>query len=262
MVRMMAWTLVRVWLVAAMASLTLGTAAMAQTPAPADGAEVDAGAGAVSWRAGDHERALQLWEARLESGSGLDARERARLAYNVGVAHHTAGEPLRAAAWFESALRLAPRWDDAKANRDLARADAGLDPKDTGIVGGFVRLFRRGEAEWLALFGGLLILLAGALDAFRGGGWGRGPWLAILVLPVFWTPLLGHVFQGEAEAVMVIDEDGAALYGTPDTRGERLGKLGEGAESIVLDRLPGWVKVLDRGEERWTSQESVLSLMR
>lgn len=260
MVRM-AWIDLRLWLLAVAVSLALGTTGLAQT-AGVGAAEEGAGEGSVRWRAGDHEGALQFWESKLEGAAELPSRERARLAYNVGVAHHTAGEPLRAAAWFESSLRLAPRWDDAKANRDLARADAGLDPKDMGLVGGFVRFFTRGEAEWLALLGGLLIFVAGAFDAFRGGGWGRGPWLAILLLPFFWTPLLGHIFQGESEAVMVIDEDGAALYGTPDTGGERLGKLNQGAESLVLDRLPGWVKVLDRGEERWTDEDSVLSLMR
>ena len=261
----MALTSMGGWLLAAIVCLMLPGAAMAGTAAPVQaGTPVEAGAGegATLWRAGDQAGALDRWESELEAGAELPARERARLSYNVGVAHYTADEPLRAAAWFESALRLAPRWDDAKANRDLARVDAGLDPKDTGIVGGFVRFFTRGEAEWLALLGGLLVLLLGALDAFRGGGWGRGPWLAILALPVLWTPLIGHIVTADADAVMVVAEEGAALYGTPDVGGERLGKLNQGSESIVLDRLPGWVKVLDRGEERWTDEESVLSLMR
>ena len=269
----MAMTSIPVWLIAAVMMLAtgdLGSAASAsvlfvQDPAAEAGTrpvEAGAGEGAVLWRSGDRDGALSRWEADLDAGSELPARERARLSYNIGVAQHTAENPLRAAAWFESALRLAPRWKDAKANRDLARADAGLDPKDTGIVGGFVRYFTRGEAEWLALLGGLLVLLLGALDAFRGGGWGRGPWLAILALPILWTPLIGHIATAEADSVMVVAENGAALYGTPDTRGERLGKLTEGSESIVLDRLPGWVKVLDRGEERWTDDDSVLSLIR
>ena len=237
------------------------TAAAAATPA-----ESGAGEGAVLWRAGDLDGARQRWEQELDQdlqpGSELPARERARLAYNVGVAHYTAGEPLRAAALFESAVQLAPRWDSAAANRDLARADAGLDPKDRGIVGSFVHFFTRGEAEWLALLGGLLVLGAGLLDALRGGGWGRAPWLAILALPVFWAPLVGHVVTGGGDAVMVVDPEGAALFGTPDAGAERLGKLNAGAESLVLDRLPGWVKVVDRGEERWAAADSVLSLKR
>ena len=241
---------------------SLGGTAFASQGQVAAPAEAHAGEGAILWRAGDQEGALSRWESDLEAGALLFARERARLSYNVGVAHYTAGEPLRAAAWFESALRLAPRWEDAEANRDLARADAGLAPKDTGIVGGFVRFFTRGEAEWLALFGGLLVLITGALDAFRGGGWGRQPWLAVLLLSIFWTPLIGHIAAADADAVMVVAESGAALFGTPDAGGERLGKLDQGSESIVIDRLPGWVKVLDRGEERWTDQESVLSLKR
>lgn len=225
-------------------------------------AEAGAGEGAVLWRAGDQDGALRFWMDALESGEALPARERARLAYNVGVAHHTAEEPLVAAAWFESALRLAPRWEAAKANRDLARADAGLDPKDTGIVSGFVRQFTRGEAEWLAFFSGVLVLVFGALDAFRGGAWGRGPWLAILALPVLWAPLIGQLASSNGEVAMVTAENGAALYGTPDLAGDRLGKLKEGEETLVLDRLPGWVKVVDRGEESWAPEDSVLSLVR
>ncbi len=224
-------------------------------------AEAGAGEGATLWRAGDQEGALKLWEEQLTGADDLASAERARLAYNIGVYYHTADEPLQAAAWFESALRLVPRWEAAKANRDLSRADAGLEPKDTGIVSGFVRLFTRGESEWLALLGGLLIAAAGALDAFRGGGWSRAPWLVVLALPVLWAPLVGHLVRGNGDAAMVIAPNGAALYGTPDTSAERLGKLKEGTETLVLDELPGWVKVLDRGEERWAPEDSVLSLL-
>lgn len=225
-------------------------------------AEAGADGGALLWRAGDKELALEFWEARLADEDDIPVRERARLAYNIGVAHHTDGQPLVATGWFEAALRLVPRWAAAQANRDLARADAGLDPKDTGIVSGFVRQFTRDEAEWLALFAGLLIVVAGALDAFRGGGWRRAPWLAILLLPVLWAPLVSYLAQGNGAVSMVVAPGGAALFGTPDTGAKRLGKLSKGTETLVLDDLPGWVKVLDRGEERWTREESVLSLNR
>ncbi|WP_145201303.1 tetratricopeptide repeat protein [Planctomycetes bacterium Poly30] len=250
------------WVLRALALVGLAAMLLSGAHAQESAAEAGAGEGARLWRSGDHDAAQRLWEESLANGTDLPDRERARLAYNVGVAHHTAGEPLVAAAWFESALRLAPRWEAAKANRDLSRADAGLDPKDTGIVAGFVRLFTRGEAEWLALLGGVLILVLGALDAFRGGAWGRGPWLAILALPVLWAPLVGQLASSNGEVAMVVVKGGAPLYGSPDLQGERLGKLKEGDETLVLDRLPGWVKVVDRGEERWAPEDSVLSLIR
>ncbi|MEM8713683.1 MAG: tetratricopeptide repeat protein [Planctomycetota bacterium] len=240
--------------------------AASSAPSPA---EANAGEGAVLWRQGDQEAAVEVWRSALEQAASaedgpatLDPRERARLAYNIGVAEHRSEKPLRAAAWFEAALRLAPRWESARVNRDLARADAGLEPRDEGIVGTFIRRFTRGEAGWLALGGGLLLALAGALDALRGGGWRRAPWLVLLGLPILWTPLLGHLAAGDQGRVMVVAKDGAALYGAPDAEAERLGKLGAGEETLLLDELPGWVKILDRGEERWAPEESVLSVIR
>lgn len=234
--------------------------------APDVNAESNAGEGARLWRSGDHVAAVEVWRAALakvaSGGEELDPRERARLAYNIGVAEHRAEKPLRAAAWFEAALRLAPRWESARANRDLARADAGLEPRSGGIVGSFVSRFTRGEAGWLALGGGLLLALVGALDALRGGAWRRAPWLVLLGLPILWTPLIGHLAAGDEGRVMVVAEDGAPLYGTPDAGAERLGKLGAGEETLLLDELPGWVKVLDRGEERWAPEDSVLSVIR
>lgn len=231
-------------------------------PGSASGLAAETGAdeGANLWRAGDRTGALRFWMDTLSSGDDLTPRERARLAYNVGVAHHSDGMPLLATAWFETALRLAPRWDAARANRDLSRADAGLDPKDTGIVGSFVQRFTRGEAEWLAMLGAALIVVLGALDAFRGGAWARGPWLAILALPILWAPLVGQIATGGGKVAMVVAADGVALYGTPDRGGERLGKFAAGDETYLLDELPGWVKVVDRGEERWIEEDSVLSL--
>lgn len=235
--------------------------------AAASPAESGADRGSVLWRSGDQEGAVAAWAAALEQARADDAppAERARIAYNLGVTEAARGEPMRSVAWFEAALRAAPRLEDARFNLGLARADAGLDPRSgDGLVESLEALARTttpAEAEWLAVLGALLFAGLGLLEALRGGSWPRRLLLAAaLVQPFLFAPLVLHVSERGSEPFMVIDPAGVQLRAAPEDGAERVGSLKAGAVVSYLDELPGWTKVRVAGEARWVPSEALFGL--
>jgi hypothetical protein len=256
---------------AVVAAATVGFAGLT-TQAVAGDAPLDLGATApdeqdpsAAFRAGDADRAVVAWEARLDAR--VDGpHERARLAHNLGVAAHAAGDPLRAVAWYESALRLAPRHRGAAHNLELARADAGLAPKASGDVTstalGLLRRFERHEAEWLALAGAALVLVLGLLEAFRGGRALRGLWIGgVLLQPLFWGPLVRHALVAEADPVMVVAE-GVPVYAMPRAEGKPLTRLDPGTVTERIETYGDWTKVIVQDEERWIRADAAFPLAR
>jgi len=253
------------WALAAWISL-FGVTAMASVIDESAGdsrAEADADAGSVLFRAGEISGAMELWIAALEAGEG-SADERARLAYNLGVATQAKDDPLAAASWYEVALRLRPRMGDARHNRELARADAGLGPAHgdgmTAAGARFASMFSRPEAEWLALGGALLFALAGLLEAFRGRSMRKAVWISLALQPVFFGPMLWHVARGAESMHMVIEPGATSLYSLPDFGGKKVGVLEPGDTVVVTDDLPGWSKVQVQSEGRWVQSEKLMRL--
>ena len=235
--------------------------------AAASPAESGADRGSVLWRSGDQEGAVAAWAAALEQAraDGAPPAERARIAYNLGVTEAARGEPMRSVAWFEAALRAAPRLEDASFNLGLARADAGLGPRSgDGLVESLEALARTttpAEAEWLAVLGALLFAGLGLLEALRGGSWPRRLLLAVaLVQPFLFAPLVLHVSERGSEPFMVIDPAGVQLRAAPEDGAERVGSLKAGAVVNYLDELPGWTKVRVGGEARWVPSEALFGL--
>ncbi len=229
------------------------------------GGEAGADGGAQRWRSGDRAGALSFWTSRLEGGSDLSTAERSRLAYNLGIAEYERGEPLRAVAWFEAALRAVPRDEGARVNLGIARAEAGLEPRGsdgfTATLGSIAASVTRPESEWLALGAALLLALAGLGEALRGGAlWRRAALLALLAQPVLFAPLVRHVVLADTQPYMVIDPDGARTRSAPSADAERLGSLPPGAIVEYVDELPGWTKVKGDGEERWVEASKLFDL--
>ncbi len=226
-------------------------------------AEEGADSGAVLFRAGETKGAMELWTAALESGEGSNA-ERARLAYNLGVAAQASEDPLAAASWYESALRLQPRMTQAHHNRELARADAGLGPAHgdgmTAAGASFASRFTRAEVEWLAVGGALLFALACLLEALRGRTFRKAIWMSLILQPFFFGPLVWHLANGAESMHMVIEPGTTALYPMPDFGGGKVGTLDPGDKVAVIDELPGWSKVDVDGEGRWVQSEKLKRL--
>ncbi len=236
-------------------------------PGPDVRAEAGADRGSALWRAGDRDGAVAAWMAALDEAgaAGAPLKERARLAYNLGVSEAARGEAMRSVAWFEAALRAAPGLGDARYNLDLARAEAGLGPRTgDGLLESLeaaAGALTPGESEWLALLGALLFAGAGLLEALRGGRWARR-WLVLVAVsqPVFFAPLALHLSERGSEPFMVIDPSGVQLRAAPEAGAERVGSLPAGEVVSYLDELPGWTKVRVGGEARWVPSEALFEL--
>ncbi|MEM9382838.1 MAG: SH3 domain-containing protein, partial [Planctomycetota bacterium] len=229
------------------------------------GAEMGADLGAQRWRAGDRDGALAAWTAALEGDGALSPAERARLAYNLGIAEYERGAPLRAVAWFEAALRAAPRDQDVRANLGIARAEAGLGPRSgDDLTATFVRFassFSGAEGGWFALLGALLLALAGLGEALRGGArWRRVFLAAALAQVVFFAPLVRHVATADELPYMIVDPDGASARAEPAAGADRLETIPAGSIVDYVDALPGWTKVRYGGQERWVESAALFDL--
>lgn len=226
-------------------------------------AEEGAGPGAALWRAGDRDGAVRAWTEALAAVEA-PAAERARLAYNLGVAAHHDEDPLLAVAWFTACLRTEPRHRDARANLAVARTDAGVGDADGGgpasAALGWARRYTRGEAEWLAVLGGVLLLAGGLLEAFRGRPARIALVLGVAVQPVMWTPLAVAIVSDVPDAHMVVEPRGLQVYPMPEPGTDKVGKLAAGDVVEALDELPGWRKVRFEGEERWVRASGLAPL--
>ncbi len=226
-------------------------------------AEEGAGPGAALWRSGDRDGAVRAWTDALAAAEA-SAAERARLAYNLGVAAHRDEDPLLAVAWFTACLRTDPRHQDARANVAVARTDAGLGDVDGGgpasAALGWARRYTRGEAEWLAVLGGVLLLAGGLLEALRGRPARLALVLGLAVQPVMWTPLAVAIASDVPDAHMVVEPRGLQVYPMPEPGTDKVGKLAAGDVVEAVDELPGWRKVRFEGEERWVRASGLASL--
>lgn len=256
-------------LTAALLSVACALGAVAAA-APAHGfgqADGAPDAAADLYREGATGPAADAWRARLAARSD-GPHERARLAYNLGVAAHAGGDPLLASAWFEAALRLDPGHGDALHNMEIARADAGIPPRSSGdVTSAALGLLRRVEpvqADWLAFAGALLVLATGLAWSLRGGGALRAAFVAAIALqPIAWAPLVRHAVTQGGDPVMIIAEgQGARVRATPDAAAETLTRLAPGAITERVEEYRGWTKVLARGEERWVEPGAAFPLAR
>jgi len=250
-------------LVLMLAVFALGGGARAASSSQ-DGALEDPAVSA--YRSGDYPSASVLWERALEQA--VAPAERSRLCFNLGNAAYRQGEVTMAVAWYTASLRLAPRDADAWANLELARAEAGLEPADTGDLTATLwrglTSFTRPEGEWLALLGIALLVLALLGEALRGGLlWGRLAWTTAGLALLLSLPLARHlVIDTEADA-MIVASTGAQGRSEPRPDAKRLERLAQGLEVTVVDHVPGWVRVQSAAERRlWVSEASVMSLHR
>ena len=168
-------------------------------------------------------------------------------------------------AWFEAALRAAPRNDDASVNLGIARAEAGLEPRGgdgfSATLASLAASVTRPESEWLAVGAALLLALAGLGEALRGGArWRRLVVLALLAQPFLFAPLVRHLALADTHPYMVIDQGGARTRSAPSPDAEGLGSLSPGSIVEYVDELPGWTKVKTDGEERWVDASKLFDL--
>ncbi|MEZ5974715.1 MAG: SH3 domain-containing protein [Planctomycetota bacterium] len=216
-----------------------------------------------AYRRGEYEQATTLWQDALalsNAEAGTSAL-RGHLLYNLGNAAERAGEPLRALAWYQAALRHLPRDGHIRHNRDFVRGAQGLPPADGDGLGATLRAglraFTPAESACWPTAGFALLALALGYEALRGGrtarqlAWPRR-WLAVLLA------LAPRAMDARA-AWSRCDGNGGtrlqlSLYSEPRGDAQSLIKLE--ATELVEPRTTGmtWTRVRTRsGQEGWVS---------
>ncbi|HJO26140.1 MAG: hypothetical protein CMK00_01170 [Planctomycetes bacterium] len=224
-------------------------------------------AAAEAYRAGEYERAAQLWTTVL-AHEYLPAAERGRLCHNIGNAAFRRERPAEAVAWYTASLRLRPRSGDTWANLELARTGAGWDPEDRGDLGATLRrLFTSltaPEADAAALLALALLALALGGEALRGGAlWRRAIVAGLLVLALAAAWAVGSRLRETPDEWLVTAREGTSLRSEPRPDAVSLGRLAPGARGLAVDELPEWVRLkADDAPAFWVRRADVFALER
>ena len=244
------------------ACAALGSAARADELAP-----LDLHALAVeAYRAEDWEGAHTLWSRALAApGAAAPTLDRAVLLYDLGNAAYRLDRKLEAVARYTAALRLAPRFADARANLELARAELELEPADRGdLESALERAIdwtAPREAEWLALGGFVLAALGLGFEALRGGPRARNAALVAVALgALLAAPWLGQLATRAREPWMIVAAGGAPLHSEPRDGAAVQGALAAGLAVEARDTFPGWISVASGDQRGWIRAEHALPL--
>lgn len=224
-----------------------------------------------AYRRGAWAEAEAAWRSLLVDADQLSigARDRARIALGLGNAAWRRERKPEALGWYTAAVRLDPHNADARANRDLVRAAAGLEPAEGGDLRSTLRQllasWSPAERRW-AVLGGLglvLVLLVG--EALRGGlAWRRAALVAALFLVLVSLPwMVGLARSPGGPRMLVVAEPSVALRSEPRESLDPTGKLRLGQEVERIDALPGWIRVRTAsGERGWVAEGALFALER
>ncbi len=240
----------------------------ASTQSPVLAQTIDAQA-IDAYRSGDYDTARTLWVELLEAEPPVvRGAERARLLFNLGNLAVRTQQDLEAVGWYSASLRLRPRDADTRANLELARLNAELEPADRGdLKDTLARLLGSltpGESRtfaWVALLPLAVCLL---LEALRGGQALRWLCLGALGLAILGSLPLGYALATSMEApVLIVEAGGAKARSEPRSDAERISVLEAGEPFDRIASYPGWVQLrLDGGKRGWVPETSVFVLDR
>ena len=241
-------------------ALTVSASAAAAAGSAAEGLFAE---GNGLYRKGEFAAARQRYLAAAETG----VRD-ARLFYNLGNACFKDGRLGEAVVWYERALRLDPRDEDARANLQFARrVKRDQEPEDAGGLGSALYALYLWPTLNELVLAVTLCLVAGFAAAswriVRGGG---AACVALLVLCAGgaaaaggWTATRVHRHVLLQEAVLTVDE-GTARSG-PGARETPVFVVHEGTKVTVERREGDWLLVrLGNGLGGWLPVSAVTAI--
>lgn len=243
--------------VMAAVALTLGAAATAVARSAADGLFAE---GNDLYRKGEFAAARQRYLAAAETG----ARD-PRLFYNLGNACFKDGRLGEAVVWYERALRLAPRDEDARANLQFARrVKRDQEPEGAdGLGSALYALYLWPTLNELVLAVTLCLVAGFAAASWRVVRGGGAACVAVLVLCASgaagaggWAGTRLHRHVQLQEAVLTVDE-GTARSG-PGARETPVFVVHEGTKVTVERQEGNWLLVrLGNGLGGWLPVSAV-----
>ncbi len=208
---------------------------------------------------GEYRQAADAYEQLLQE-QGVAPE----LYYNLGNAYFKAGEVALSILNYERALRLNPRFDDARYNLQLAqeRVIDNIPPAQVFFVKRWIQslVSRYTSDQWMyASWGLFLLCLAGGLTFVFAKS--RGVRKAAFVLGIVFLLSSGislvcsitrkNDFQNHRDAVVMTGI--VTVKSSPDRSGTDLFELHEGTKVAVKSTLGDWMEiVIGDGRQGWT----------
>lgn len=204
-------------------------------------------------------------------GLAKDGVRHPALYYNLGNAYFRAGQVGRAILSYERALRLAPDFDDARFNLDVARETvAARYGKDT-VAGAekdplWMRVVSAVPLPTLAwaflvldvLFFAVLIAVRFLPTGFLRTGLVAGEVFLGLAGAFVGALLLGQIHLSRNVQVSVVVADEVVMREGPDPTRREMPKLHAGLRVVILRESQGWYRIrLANRMEGWVPKESV-----
>jgi hypothetical protein len=213
-----------------------------------------------------YDAAISAYEELLRTGIEND-----ELYYNLGNAYFRAGKLGPAVLSFERALRLAPRFEDARYNLEVARELAGVRfGKDT-LKGVSEDPWWVRAANWLTLselvwaflaldllFFAVLVVARFLSDGFLRTGLVVGDVFAGLSGVLVGALLFGHIYFLDHVRSSIVVTNEVTMREGPDPTRREMPKLHAGHRVVWLRESNGWVRIrLANRVEGWVPRASV-----
>ena len=236
--------------------LCFGSAIFAQSPAVKQANDL--------YAAGNYSDAAKLYENILAK-EGVASQ----LYYNLGNAYYKSNETGKSILNYERALRLSPRYDDARFNLELAQLKVvdNIVQTPTFFVGrwieNLIKLLTSNQWIGISFSVFILCLIFAFLFVFartltiRKVSFYVGTILLIICL-------FSLVFSGVRKDQLVNHHEAIVMTGvvtvksSPDKSGTDLFQLHEGTKVTIKSSLEKWVEiVLGNGNVGWVEQENI-----
>lgn len=215
-----------------------------------------------SYAKGEYADAASLYEAALEQGKS------AEVYYNLGNAYFKMGELAQSILSYERALRINPRYEDAKHNLQFAQSRIvdNIEDNTAFFLSQWTVALRNSlhETSWIWLSIGLFVLfLIGAIGfAFLHSiGWRKAgfhtAWVALLfsIISLSFAGSLHNRDTVREEAI--ITQSIVNAKSSPDKSGTDLFVLHEGTKVHVRSTLSGWMEIHVGNHVGWVSQSAL-----
>ena len=191
------------------------------------------------------------------------------LYYNLGNAYYKSNELGKSILNYERALRLAPTYEDARYNLDIAQQKVidNIAQNQSFFIGkwidALIKALNSNQWFWFSLILFLLCLssvflfIFGSSRTIRKTSFYVGSvFLAISLLTVIFAGIRKDQLLNHREAIIMTGT--VCVKGSPDKSGTDLFQLHEGTKVVVKSTLGTWVEIkLGNGNIGWVEQENI-----
>ena len=216
------------------------------------------------YAAGNYSDAAKLYESLLVK-QGVAPE----LYYNLGNAYYKSNETGKSILNYERALRLSPRFEDARANLELAQQKVvdNIVQAPTFFVGRWIENLIKllTSNQWfvlsfsvfiVSLIFVLLFVFGSSLIIRKLSFYAGGSLLAVTVLAFVFAEIRKDQLINHRDAIVMTGV--VTVKSSPDKSGTDLFQLHEGTKVAIESTLGSWTEIkLGNGNIGWVEQENI-----